>query len=238
MRHQIPNIITLFNLFCGCCALVSLLAGQLPEVVWWLAAGFLADALDGQVARSLGVSSPLGAQLDSLADMVSFGVVPGAIFYTLLLRSEGITKPAAELVFAAVPAFLLTIFAAYRLAKFNIDKRQTAGFLGLATPACTAFTAGLLLIYTNNAGGFRETMTNATFLYSLVIILSFLMVSEIPMFNFRFANMNWVGNEIRFIFFVGLILILIFTRVGFPTLAVVWYVALSIFQNILKKIIV
>jgi len=119
MRKHIPNIITLINLFCGCCALISVLNDQfLPAFFLLLIAG-LADYSDGMIARILKVNSPLGKELDSLADMVSFGVVPGAILYSLLVKAQGI-ESTNGLIWIAVPGFILSLFACLRLAKFNL----------------------------------------------------------------------------------------------------------------------
>ena len=145
MKKNIPNIITSINLFCGCCALACVFYGRFFSAFLFLFVGAWADYLDGFVARSLKVKSELGKQLDSLADMVSFGVVPGAIVYMLLVR--GMTKNfegfPQYLILAGLPAFLITVFAAVRLAKFNIDTRQSENFIGLNTPACTIFYSGI-----------------------------------------------------------------------------------------------
>lgn len=198
MRRQIPNLITLGNLFCGCCALLWVLAGRPDLALWFTLGSFACDTADGLVARALGVSSPLGTQLDSLADVVSFGVVPGALLYRLLCPDSGSGGLLSGLsVYApALPAFLLTLAAAYRLGKFNIDTRQTSYFLGLSTPACTVFVVGLSLSAYHNRLGLGDWLAgNAWAVYGLVGILSWLMVSELPLAGLKIKRFGWRGNE-------------------------------------------
>ncbi|MBK8721702.1 MAG: CDP-diacylglycerol--serine O-phosphatidyltransferase [Saprospiraceae bacterium] len=226
MKRQIPNALTLTNLFCGCMAIVCAIHFKFIPVIWLIVIAFVADALDGQVARWLNVSAPIGKQLDSLADMVSFGVLPGMILYSLLIKSFGIPKPDALIVEAA-PAFILSVFAGYRLAKFNVDTRQSDVFLGLATPACTVLVAGIMLVFEMGNAEIREMIANKTFLYSLIIVLSFFMVSDIPLLNFRFPHYKWKGNKARWIFIAGLPILGIISGYAFFALAVLWYILVS-----------
>ncbi|MCB0663026.1 MAG: CDP-alcohol phosphatidyltransferase family protein, partial [Saprospiraceae bacterium] len=132
----LPNLITLLNLFFGCLAAISILNGAYYLGIIFSLAGGLADFLDGMVARLLNVQSNIGKELDSLADMVSFGFVPGIIFYKLI--SLNLPWPGLSVInWYAVPAFLITMFSALRLAKFNLDNRQTESFIGMPTPAAT-----------------------------------------------------------------------------------------------------
>lgn len=157
MRKQIPNMITLLNLFCGCTALVSIFYGEFLQAFTFVFIGGLADYSDGMVARWLNVKSPFGKELDSIADMVTFGVVPGAIMYMLInysLSPIDINTVASDPLvlkqsfsWMALPAFLIPVFAAIRLAKFNLDPRQSEEFIGLNTPACTMFVVGIMLIF-------------------------------------------------------------------------------------------
>jgi CDP-diacylglycerol--serine O-phosphatidyltransferase len=203
MIRQLPNLITLLNLLCGAAALLSTLQGQYTLTAWFLLAGAVADFGDGLVARALGVSSPVGKQLDSLADLLSFGLVPGAILYVLLSIHAG-ADPAAplqgQIVWSAFPAFVLTAASALRLARFNLDERQTEGFLGLATPACTLLVLGWLLAYQQDVLGMGAWLVKPVLLYPLIGVLSALLLSEIPMFSFKFKDLRWEGNAIRFIF--------------------------------------
>ena len=194
--------------------------------------GGVADYTDGLLARSLKVNTPIGKELDSLADMVTFGIVPGAILYVLLsngLKSE-ISEPAG-LTVAALPAFLLSIFAALRLAKFNLDTRQTNDFIGLPTPSCTMFVVGLMLIYELNSYGLKSFISSPGFLYPTILILSYLLVSEVPMFSMKFKGKQWKGNENRYAFLgIAVILLVIFRELGF-SLLIALYVLFSVLQN-------
>ncbi len=235
MRQQIPNVLTLTNLFCGCLAIVCALHFKFVPVVWLIAIAFVADALDGQVARWLNVSSPIGKQLDSLADMVSFGVLPGMIIYSLLIKSFGIASP-DSLIVEAAPAFLLSVFAGYRLGKFNVDTRQSDTFLGLATPACTVLVAGIMLIYHFGTTEVKTMIADKVFLYALIIVLSFLMVSDLPLLNFRFHHYRWKGNKARWVFLIGLPVIALVSGYAFFALAVVWYILVSMLELLNQKL--
>lgn len=230
MKKNIPHIITSINLFCGCCALACVFYSQFFQAFVFLFVGAWADYFDGMAARMLKVKSDLGKELDSLADMVSFGVVPGAIIYMLLVR--GLDKNFEEfppyLILAALPAFLITVFAALRLAKFNLDTRQSENFIGLNTPSCTIFTVGLMLIYHYDSYGLKDFVINPFFLYPTILVLSYLLIAELPMFSFKFKNFQWVGNESRFLFILlSLLFLFIFKEVAF-SLIIMLYVLFAI----------
>lgn len=231
MKNNIPNLITLFNTFCGCCAIVSVFEHQMLAAAVWLGVGAMADFLDGAVARLLNAKSALGKQLDSLADMVSFGVAPGIILYSFLADriSEG-------LIVKALPAFLITIAACFRLAKFNIDPRQTNSFIGLPTPACTIFVVGLLLIRQFDSFGWKAIIDNSVFIYTCIIILSYLMISELPMFSFKFEHYTWQGNEIKIIFAVAALLMLVIFREAALSLIILLYLLISIALFLFKRV--
>ena len=237
MKKNIPHIITSINLFCGCCALACIFYNQFFQAFIFLFVGAWADYFDGMAARILDVRSELGKELDSLADMVSFGVVPGAICYMLLVR--GLDKNFEEfpqyLILAALPAFIITVFSALRLAKFNLDTRQTENFIGLNTPSCTIFTVGLMLIYHYDSYGLRDFVINPLFLYPVILILSYLLIAELPMFSFKFKNLKWAGNENRITFVIASILFLIlFKEVAF-SLIIMLYVFLAVINLRTKR---
>lgn len=232
MRRHLPNAITLLNLFCGACACLCLLYGRLEWAIRLVAIGALADLLDGMLARLLNVHSELGKQLDSLADMVSFGLVPGIILYGLIAASFRGQWP-SDLEVRALPAFFITLFAALRLGKFNLDERQTEGFIGLPTPACTLFMIGLLGMYLS-PGLFAWFLQPITY-YFLVILFSGLMVSEIPMFSFKFKSLQWTGNEIRIIFAAIAGVILVLWSIAGLAFIVLLYVLISIFIHFFKR---
>lgn len=234
MKRHLPNALTCVNLLCGCLALTFILGGstggdsKLHDLVfaaWFVAVAAVADFFDGLVARALRVSSPIGKDLDSLADMVSFGVVPGAIMLKLHLLPglEGTIQP--QLAFTG---FLITVFSALRLAKFNNDTRQTTSFIGLPTPACTLVVASLPLIVAYDQFGVKELLLNPWLLLGLTVLLSGLLVAELPLFALKFKNLKWLGNRRRFIFVaLALVLVSMLRAAGIP-LAVLLYVLLSV----------
>ena len=236
MKKNIPNVITLFNLFCGCCAVASVFYGQFVQAFWFYFAGGVADYLDGTAARWLKVRSSLGKELDSIADMVSFGVVPGAILYILLVKGlKGQDVLPIELTLVAAPAFLVSVMSGLRLAKFNLDTRQTEDFIGLPTPACTTFTVGLLLIFHYNSFGLADVVINPFFLGFTILALSYLLVAELPLFSFKFKSGAWKGNEIRYTFGIASILALIFLKEVALALMILIYVLLGIVLKVIKS---
>ncbi len=200
IKDAIPHIFTLANLLLGCIAIVFAFDPEQFHYVPYLviAAGF-ADFFDGFIARMLNVSSPLGVQLDSLADMITFGVVPGIAVYQLLYRAYDFNAHFLWL----LPAFALTIVSAVRLAKFNIDERQHDGFIGLPTPSATMFIMALVLLLHSTQFHFDGLILNPLFLYAITALFSYLLVSHIPMFSMKFKHSGWQGNEMRYIFLVG-----------------------------------
>lgn len=232
MRRHLPNAITLLNLFCGACASLCLLYGRLEWAIGLVALGALADLLDGMVARLLKVHSEMGKQLDSLADMVSFGLVPGIILYCLIAASWVGHWP-TDIEIRALPAFLITLSAALRLGKFNLDERQHEGFLGLPTPACTLFMIGLLAPHLNP--GIHSYFFDPIAYYLIVLFFSALMIIEIPMFSFKFKSLQWAGNEIRIIFAAIAVAILLVWQIAGLTIVVFLYILLSIFIHLFKR---
>ncbi|MBL7792381.1 MAG: CDP-alcohol phosphatidyltransferase family protein [Saprospiraceae bacterium] len=239
MTKHLPNAITLFNLFCGCCAIVSILGGDILTAVGWLAAAAVADFADGAVARALHVQSPIGIQLDSLADMVSFGVAPGAMLFMLLNQAfmpEGPAWqafPGQAVVFEAppwqaFPGFVLSVFSGLRLAKFNIDTRQTKHFLGLATPACTILVAGLALVVHFDSFGLGGILLQPWLLYVMIALLSGLLVSEIPMFSLKISGLRWKGNEIKFIFAAVSLLLVFVLGWAAPAAVILLYLLVNL----------
>jgi CDP-diacylglycerol---serine O-phosphatidyltransferase len=215
---QIPNLFTLLNLFFGCLAIVFILQtgetllnynGQewkvyLPEKIWWgavcIGIAAVVDFLDGFVARLFGASSEMGKQLDSLADVVSFGVAPGMILYQLLRISyayepDGIDVPMGYL----LPAFILPMAAAWRLARFNIDPGQAYGFKGMPTPAVGLLVASLPLILLYNDYNVQSIILQKWTLYALVILLSWLMVSSLPLLGLKFKSYGFKENMPKWI---------------------------------------
>jgi CDP-diacylglycerol---serine O-phosphatidyltransferase len=189
---NLPNLLTLSNLFLGCCALLCVLRGEHNLAAWCTLGSFLCDYADGMVARALKISGPLGKELDSLADVISFGAVPGMMLYNILAK-HSVTDYADRFIIVptALPAFVLSAFAGLRLAKFNLDTRQTDYFLGLSTPACTIFVLGLSLSdHYNHCQMGHFLGQNLWLIYLLIPILCCLLVSEIPMYGLKIKSSN------------------------------------------------
>ncbi len=235
MKNYIPNILTLTNVFFGCLALLCLFNGNWDLVPLFWAIGLFFDFTDGMVARALNVKSPIGKELDSLADMVTFGVLPGAILYFLLVKTLVGEAPVDYLVYAAFPGFLITLFSALRLAKFNIDTRQSEDFIGLATPANTGYFIGLLMINQFNPFGIGEWVLNLYLLYGSAILFSYLLIAEIPMFSLKFKHMKWRGNEMRYVFLISCILLIAtLGSASFPP-GIILYLVLTFIENARNK---
>ena len=230
MRSNIPNIITVINLLCGCLAIVCVLHADFQLAFLFFFIGGVADYLDGMVARMLHVHSPFGKELDSLADMVTFGVFPATIFYVLLSTNGGPMLGPLHLI--GMPGFLLAGFACIRLAKFNLDTRQADDFIGMPTPSCSVFVVGLMLIHHHNSFGLGEWVVNPYLIYPIILILSYLLISEIPMFSFKFKSKKWKGNEHRIVFMVISIVLLIIIQEAAFSLLVLIYILYALFDNL------
>jgi CDP-diacylglycerol--serine O-phosphatidyltransferase len=252
IKKNIPNAITCGNLLCGCLAIVKCFEGDLVWAAYLVGIAAVLDFFDGFAARRLKVSSLIGKDLDSLADMVTFGVVPGIVMYKLLTNSIVLNnsnqvleyimnKPASlgELWSAtnlsAKPdsylpyiAFLIPIFSAIRLAKFNNDTRQSESFIGVPTPANAILICSFPLILEFNKLLF---VLNPIFLCLVSCVMSLLLVTNLPLFALKFKNFTWTDNKIRFIFLgISLVLLAVFQIVGIP-LVIILYILLSIVNN-------
>lgn len=229
MRH-LPNALTLANLFCGCCALLYTFYWQPDMAALFTAGCFLFDYLDGMAARAFRVSSPLGKELDSLADVVSFGVVPGAMLYRLLSGEVSISAAFGDsfIDVYALPAFALSAFSALRLAKFNLDTRQGNYFLGLSTPACTVFVLGLALAAHHDRFGLKVWIENSWFLYALIPVLSGLLLSEIPMFGMKIKRFDLKSNIFNLAFLALFIAMIFFLKELALSAIIVCYIVLSL----------
>ena len=217
MKKHIPNTITLLNQFSGIVACIFAYNSRFDLALLFVLIGATLDFMDGAMARLLGVSSPLGKELDSLADVITFGLVPGMIAFRLL-------APLVEVwVYLPYFGFLITLFSTYRLGKFNIDERQTTSFIGLATPANAIFWLGL-------AYGYQTLLSTMSpwVIVVAVVVSSYLLVCELPMFSFKFHNFGWAENRIRYMFIIGaIVLAVVFFRQSLPII-ILWYVLLSV----------
>lgn len=230
MKKHIPNAITCLNLFAGCLALYFAFKGQLVYTAYLVGIAAVLDFLDGMVARVLGAYSEIGKQLDSLADMVSFGVVPGTVMFMLLQRT-GDSFLGLPIEIFAFFGFLITIFSGLRLAKFNIDTRQTTSFIGLPTPANTIFVVSLPLILEHGDLTHYAIILNPWVLVILTVLLSYLLVAELPLFALKFKNLTWQDNSIRFIFLIlSVVLVALLNFAAIP-LIIVLYIVLSVIKK-------
>lgn len=241
----LPNILTSMNLSCGVVAtilsFVDLKYMAIASLLILIAAVF--DFLDGMTARLLKAYSPIGKDLDSLADMVSFGVAPAVMVFLLMLKSTNTnindlfvnTNFFYSTLLLAIP-LLLPVFSALRLAKFNIDTRQSDSFIGLPTPANAMLLASfpvILYFHTDNQW-LTEIILNPYFLGVICLIESFLLISEIPMFSLKFKNLSFKKNKQRFAFLIlSLFLIIAFKIIAIPVV-ILLFVTMSIFSNIFK----
>ena len=223
MRRHIPNTITCCNLLSGCVATMFAFEGMYPFAFAFIIAGAVFDFFDGLSARALGVSSPIGKELDSLADVVTFGFAPAAMVFSWL--GECVNSQFTILGVVPFAAFILVAFSALRLAKFNVDERQTSSFIGLPTPANALFWGALVI-------GSHDRIIAAPYGWVLVLALvglfSWLLVAEIPMFSLKFKNLAWKSNRTVYTFL--LVSIVLLAVLGLTGLSAVigWYIILSI----------
>lgn len=275
MKKNIPHLFTLCNLLCGCMAIVFAFEDNIVWSAYAVGIACVFDFLDGMAARLLRVNSVLGKQLDSLADVVSFGLAPGAMMYKMIFYSqlyvsfnanpinflrEQLIFESMPVNFLAVTGFLITVFSAIRLAKFNIDTSQSSSFTGLPTPANTILIASLPLMIPDSIIQMLHPSVNITFeqissfglaissqnsfhefllhpytLISLTLVSSFLLVAPLPLFALKFNNFSWEDNKIQYIFLaIALVLLIVFRFAGVP-LIIFLYIVLSIINNLIVK---
>jgi len=221
-------MITCLNLTSGCIACVMALNNNCLWAFIFIIIAAVFDFLDGFAARLLNAYSNTGKELDSLADVVSFGVAPGMIIYVFLRDTLLGNYPASPLIYIAFLAFLIPVFSALRLAKFNIDDRQTSSFIGLPVPANALFWSSLIYVLPNLDIPPIYKITGVTL---CIFLFSCLMISEIPMFSLKFKNYGWKGNEARYILIITAIaLFAIFNLSGIGMIIIV-YILMSLFVN-------
>lgn len=225
MRRHIPNIITCCNLLSGCVAAVFAFEGVYTIAFACIIMGAVFDFFDGLTARALKVSSPIGKELDSLADVITFGLAPATMAYSWLC--ECASAHLDMLVASAMPfaAFLLVAFSALRLAKFNVDERQTSSFIGLPTPANALFWGGLVI-------GSHDVVVAQSYgwvlVLALILLFSWLLVAEIPMFSLKFKNLSWKSNRIAYTFLLVSLVLLVVLGWGGLSAVIGWYIILSL----------
>ena len=238
MKKHIPNLLTLGNLLCGTIATILAVQGDFVFAGLFVTIGIFFDFFDGFAARLLNVSGELGKQLDSLADMVTSGVVPGIIMFNLIDLNNDFSFETTiwDNGFLSFVGLLLTLGACYRLAKFNIDTRQSDSFIGLSTPAMSLFVISLPLIQEySNVEFVQNLIANNYFLIAITIVLTYLMNAEIPLFSLKFKEYSIKNNVVKYVFLlISLVMMITLQYLSIP-LIIAFYVVLSIFSNLNKK---
>lgn len=243
LTSHIPNAVTLLNLLSGAIAMMLASGGQTGTACYFILLAAVFDFLDGLVARWLGVHSSIGEQLDSLADMVSFGLAPAFLLFQHLRYIQPVHGEMLSLNNLSVATwlglgvpFLITLCAALRLARFNTDVRQKDSFIGVPTPAAALFFATILLIYYQHQHGQQVQLFNSSWFWgALAVAFSGLMLAPVKMFSLKFKHLRWQNNQIRYVFvLISLFLLVSLQAVALP-LIIVWYILLSIVYHIFDK---
>jgi len=231
IKKHIPNFITLLNLFAG---LLSIYYGMIDELQFagmmiFVAAVF--DFFDGFTARLLNAKSEIGVQLDSLADMVSFGVAPAFLLFHTIEYSITITG-ISTWVYVPFVALMVPLFSALRLARFNVDEEQQTSFIGMPTPAVAILLASfpiiILVCLADNEGLYFDIVTNPYFLAGIAVISSFLMVSKLPMFALKFTSVSWAENQTRYIFIILSVFLIFLLKLAAIPLIILLYLLISL----------
>lgn len=248
LKKHIPNAITCGNLLCGCLGIVASFDNRLDFAFYFVMLAAVLDFLDGFAARLLKVSSAIGKDLDSLADMVTFGVLPGFIMFRMIAFSSMVLGNEVSTLFKLI-SFTIPVFSAIRLAKFNNDPRQTDSFIGVPTPANTILISSLGYVI---FGAFRPSaatgwqfilpstdpwkglqfLNHPYYLCGITVIMSLLLVSEIPLFALKFKNFGWPDNKVRYIFLIIATVLLILFQVTALPFIILLYILLSLIINI------
>lgn len=230
MKKYIPNSITLANLFCGTIAVVLAVENRLDWAALFVGLGIFFDFFDGFFARLLNVKSDLGLQLDSLADMVTAGVVPGIAMYQLLKGSTWVVENETAIVgFVPYIGFVITLASAYRLANFNIDTRQTTGFIGLPTPANTLLILSLPLILQYEPTEWMiSILQNVWVLIGITLLSAYLLNAEIALFALKFKDYSLKNNGIKYLFLAVSTVLLILLKISAIPIVILLYIALSL----------
>ena len=230
--RNIPNSITCCNLISGCIATYNAFLGDIRMALLWIIVGAVFNFFDGMSARLLKVSSPIGKELDSLADDITFGFAPSAIIFYELSIMEYPSELLMLKPYLPYFSFVMAAYSALRLAKFNLDERQSLGFIGLPTPANALFWGALFV----GAQNFMESTAYMLPVVLLMICVScWLLIAEVPMFALKFKQWGWKGNEVKYIFLISCLpLLMIFGITAFSVI-IAWYVVLSVVVNLRNK---
>jgi CDP-diacylglycerol--serine O-phosphatidyltransferase len=227
LKKHLPNAITCANLFSGCVGIVLAFKGELIAAAYAIFLSAIFDFFDGLASRVLKSFSGIGKDLDSLADMVSFGVLPAVIMYQLFLQAHQIDKVSTYLNFAA---FLIPVFSALRLAKFNVDTRQAENFIGLPTPANAILIASFPIILSHGNSYYTPFLSNPYVLLCFTVLMCSLLVAEVPMMSLKFKSKDFNENIYRYLLLLfAAILILFFKFAAVPVIIII-YIVLSLIQ--------
>ncbi|POY36040.1 CDP-diacylglycerol--serine O-phosphatidyltransferase [Solitalea longa] len=229
MKKHIPNFITCLNLFCGCIAAVYAIEAKeisdLKIVTYLMLLAAFFDFIDGFAARLLKAPSAIGKDLDSLADMVSFGFVPGTILFSILKHSL-----LPDYQYWAYSGYIVTVFSALRLAKFNNDDRQTDMFIGVPTPINALFIGSLTFIFDSYPIIKWALQYPPYFIFLLIIVQSYLLVSELPLIALKFKSFDWQSNKLRYILIISSVVFIILFKFAAVPLILFVYILLSLVQ--------
>lgn len=235
IKKHIPNFITLLNLFCGCIAVVFVAEGDFEKAFYFVCLGIFLDFFDGFFARLFKVSSPLGLQLDSLADMVTSGVVPGYVMFKMI-QTSSVYMNEGWFQFFPYLGFIITLGSCYRLANFNIDTRQTDSFIGLPTPANALFIISLPLVKFSDSLVVFEILSNHWILLIISLFSAYILNAEIPLFSLKIKDFNLKKNALQIVFLALSVFLLIILEYSSIPLIIITYVLLSVINNkFLKK---
>lgn len=235
IKKHIPNTITLLNLLCGCIALIFVSEDQFEMAFYFVCLGIFLDFFDGFFARLFKVSGALGLQLDSLADMVTSGVVPGFVMYKMMLSSN-VAMQEGWLQYFPYLGFIITLGSCMRLAKFNIDTRQTDSFIGLPTPANALFILSLpLVLEYSDSLVMLEILTEKWVLLLITLFSAYILNAEIPLFSLKIKKFNFKDNSLQIVFLISAVLGLFLLNYLAVPLIIIFYVLLSVINNKLLK---
>lgn len=225
----IPNALTIANLICGSLAIYITISTQRYDCALSLIVlASIFDFFDGFAARLLKQTSPIGVELDSLADMVSFGVAPAAVMLSLVECSEKLLTAPVWVEYAKFIPLIIVAFSALRLAKFNIDEEQHDDFIGLPTPACALFCASLGLLYSEGV------IFSAESIVAISIVMATFLLLPIKMFSLKFKGFGWRSNETRYLFMITAALLLAVLRLGAISVIIPLYIAVSTLRHTIK----
>lgn len=238
MKH-IPNLVTMLNLFLGCAAVVLILESHPAAASILIGICAILDFLDGSLARWLNAGSALGRQLDSLADLISFGLAPATIMYHYMKNSLAAHGPESIFTVWPLAAFLIAVFSALRLAIFNTDDKQETSFRGLPTPANALLIASLpfVMAFATTGSTIHHTIDSLTGSFTvnlaMTLALSFLLISPVRMFSLKLQSLRWKENRIRYIFLAGCLIMLILFGLAAMPLFLIFYILLSLTDHII-----